>query len=218
MCKARYMGPFSPLQGRFLVEIDERECLLAAPFRGSYGAENVAACFAVAYRAGLDFHEITQGLAAAELPEQRFAQIRKGECLIIDDTYNANPLSAKRMLEAAAALALEEDKPLLLVMGEMLELGDVAEESHERLGRQMAQAGPQGVFWKGGMVDAVRRGLARGGYAGDFYPVAGGQEFSGLLEEYDLARGVVLFKGSRGNKLERLVEVLCNTLPEAGGN
>ena len=218
MCKARYLGPFSSTQGHFMVEVDERECPICAPFRGSYGAENVAACFAVAHRAGLDFVEIAQGFATAELPRQRFAQVRRGECLIIDDTYNANPLSARRMIEAAADLAAEEDKPLVLVMGEMLELGDMAEEAHERLGQQMAEAGPQTVFWKGGMVDAVRRGLRLGGYNGVFYPVAGGQEFFALVEESPFERGVVLFKGSRSNKLERLVEVLCNTLPDAGGN
>ena len=103
-------------------------------------------------------------------------------------------------------------------MGEMLELGDVAEESHEHLGEQMAQVGPKAVFWKGGMVDAVRRGLARGGYAGAFYPVGGGQEFSALLDEIPVSPGVILFKGSRSNKLERLVAVLCDALPEAGGN
>ena len=218
MCKARYLGGVSSTRGLFLVQIDGKELRAVAPFRGVYGAENIAACVAVAYRAGLTFEEIAKGLETAELPAQRFSQQRRGECLIIDDTYNANPLSTGRMVEAAAGLAEEEHKPLLLVMGEMLELGDVAEESHEHLGEQMAQVGPKAVFWKGGMVDAVRRGLARGGYAGAFYPVGGGQEFSALLDEIPVSPGVILFKGSRSNKLERLVAVLCDALPEAGGN
>ncbi len=218
MCTAVYLGSASATHGRFLVRVDGRECAVNAPFRGSYGAENVAACFAVAWRIGLSFDEISQGLAAAEPPRQRFVQVRRGECLIIDDTYNANPLSAGRMVEAAAALAGEEGKPLVLVMGEMLELGEVAESAHEELGLRMAQAAPAAVFWKGGMADSIRRGLAGGGYTGAFYPIAGGQEFSALLDEIPLSPGVVLFKGSRSNKLERLVDVLCNVLPEAGGN
>ncbi len=217
MCTARYLGSFSATQGRFLVETEDRECLIYAPFRGAYGAENVAACFAVARRAGLSFEEIAQGFAGAELPAQRFCLIRKDNCLIIDDSYNSNPLSAGRMIEAAADLAQEGERPLFLVMGEMLELGDIAEQAHETLGRQMAAVHPHCVFWKGGMAEAVRRGLKLGEYKGPFYPVAGGQEFSGLLEEIHFRGGVILVKGSRGNKLERLVEVLDNSSAPAGG-
>ena len=206
-CYAHYMGAAADRDnGLFSVRLGGKEYEMQAPFRGTYGAENVAAIVAVAWNLGLRIEEIRQGLAAATLPLQRFSTRHLGNFVIIDDSYNANPLSSARMLEAAHEQAREMKLPLYIVFGEMLELGAEAARAHEELGVQMAEATPEVIFWKGGHADALRRGLARGGYSGHFYPVGGGQEFSALLEELTLTKGIVLFKGSRSNFIERLVE------------
>ena len=67
----------------------------------------------------------------------RFNKHELGQWTLIDDTYNANPLSAARMLESAGELA--EDKDFILVFGEMKELGDLAEQEHEEFGKLAAQ-------------------------------------------------------------------------------
>lgn len=206
-CRARYLGPAEDGEsGLFSVRLADQEYELQAPFRGTYGAENVAAIAAVAWRLGLCIEEIRQGLAEAMLPRQRFSARHLGNFLIIDDSYNANPLSSARMIEAAHEQAVETGQPLYIVFGEMLELGAEADRAHEELGRKMAQARPEAIFWKGGRAGALRRGLALEGYTGQFYPVGGGQEFTALLEELALKRGIVLFKGSRSNYIERLLE------------
>ncbi len=58
----------------------------------------------------------------------------------------------------------------------------------------------------GALSDAVRQGLRGAGYSGSFYPVGGGQEFAALWEETGMKTGLLLFKGSRGNRLERLLD------------
>ena len=98
----------------------------------------------------------------------------------------------------------------------MRKLGDRAGGGHESLGEAVAEAKPQVVFWKGGHKEAVRAGLNKRKYAGDFYPVGGGQDFSLLLEELRLASGLALFKGSRGNQLERLVDIFRDAVISAG--
>lgn len=204
---AEYLGPAAGSAGRYIVYHSNEPIAVEAPFRGEFGAENVGAVVAVALRLGLSAVEIAKGFSMARVPGQRFSYKYYEKFILVDDSYNANPLSASRMLSAAAGMARDHNVPLVLVMGDMLELGDRAEAAHEELGEAMAKTGTALVFWKGDRSRAVACGLEKAGYAGEFYPVAGGQEFSLLLEELDLQNGLLLFKGSRGNHLERLVDI-----------
>jgi UDP-N-acetylmuramoyl-tripeptide--D-alanyl-D-alanine ligase len=202
-CRAAYEG--FGLRGRYRVFVRGREYSVEAPFRGEMGAENVAAIVAAASCLGLDLETIRRGLAAAVLPEQRFAQVRCGDFLLVDDSYNANPLSARRMLEVAREMALEAALPLILVMGGMEELGTGSAAAHEQLGKRMAGVDPRIVFWKGGHAEAVRKGLAAGGYRGRIIAVADAEAFTAHLGALGFREGLVLFKGSRAHHLEDLV-------------
>ena len=198
-------------RGLYHLWLDGARCVLTAPFRGEYGAENVVAVAAVAHQLGLSKAEIAQGLAQSNLPVQRFNQTRLGQWLLIDDTYNANPLSMRRMLDAAAERAA--GRLFVPVLGEMLELGSQAAEEHEALGRHLADLKPAAIFWKGGHGEDIRAGLTRGGYTGPWFEVYDAAAFAS--EWAQLAQGafagnktggVMLFKGSRGNRLERLLQ------------
>ena len=205
-------------RGLYHLWLGTTRCVVTAPFRGEYGAENVVAVAAVAHQLGLSNAEIAQGLAQSTLPEQRFNQTRVGQWLLIDDTYNANPLSMRRMLDAAAERAA--GRLFVPVLGEMLELGSQAAEEHEALGRLLADLKPAAIFWKGGHGEDVRAGLTRGGYTGPWFEVYDAAAFAS--EWAQLAQGafassktggVMLFKGSRGNRLECLLQTLAG--PEA---
>ncbi len=217
-CRARYLGPAGELTGKYQVVLNDKKFEAVAPFRGDFGSENVAAIFTAAHILGLTQEEIVWSLATAALPEQRFSSRRYDDFLLVDDSYNANPLSMGRMVKAAAAMARETQLPLILVLGEMLELGRRTESAHRDLGLLIAEARPTIMFWKGEQRNAVLQGLEEGGYAGAFYPVEGGQDFSLLLEELELNAGLALFKGSRGNHLERLVDIFREHINPAGEN
>ena len=179
-----------------------------APFRGASGAKNVIAV-APPWRnqAWAKAEEIAAGSAGAALPKQRFACSRAGDWLI-DDSYNANPLSFSRMLEAAAEMAGDHaDRPLVCVLGEMGELGSLSEDEHRNLGRLVADIKPRLVCWKGGHLEEFEDGLHAGRYGGAFCPVTSAEDMFKGLAACDLGSGggVILFKGSRSNKLETLV-------------
>ena len=205
-------------RGLYHLWLDGARCDVTAPFRGEYGAENVIAVAAAAHLLGLSTAEIAQGLAQSELPVQRFNQTRVGKWLLIDDTYNANPLSMRRMLDAAAERAA--GRLFVPVLGEMLELGAQAAAEHEALGKHLAELKPAAVFWKGGHGENIRAGLTCGGYTGPWFEVYDAAAFAaawGQLTANAFAEnktgGVALFKGSRGNRLECLLQTL--TEPEA---
>lgn len=216
---ARYEGENAARKGLFEIRQDGTAFKVEAPFMGDFGAENVAAVAAVAISLGLTASETALGFSMAQLPDQRFNILQYAGCVLIDDSYNANPLSATRMIQAARRMAEDSGLKLILVMGEMLELGDRAAGAHRELGLTMGLAEPEVVFWKGGHAADVEAGLAEAGYRKRMYPVSGGQDFSLLLEETDLNNTLVLFKGSRGNKLERLVDIMkARFAPEGEGD
>lgn len=205
-CRAAYEGPAHDGGGLYRVFAAGEEFTLSAPFRGEFGAENVAAVVAVALSLDLGPDVANCNLTGARLPEQRFKCERQGGFMLIDDSYNANPLSAGRMVRAAGEMAGESGLPLMLVMGEMLELGPVAESAHRELGRTMALTGAGMVFWKGGNEAAVRAGLEEGGFEGVFETVDSPERFRSLLESRRPPASLILFKGSRGNRMELLLE------------
>ena len=211
---ALYNGPESAFKGRYTLYLEGMPVEVVAPFQGTFGAENVAAIGAVAHMLGLTESEITRGLANAVPPAQRFVAATEGPFLVIDDSYNANPLSMERMLEAAAGMAGERCEGLFLVLGEMGELGPESADFHEDLGKYIAGLDPLAVFWTGGHGEDVLRGLEQERYAGLWIPVADERDFAASLREAGMDAGVVLIKGSRSNKLERMVAVVMKLAKE----
>ncbi len=202
---AAYRGPDGLSHGFFDLSLDGEAVRVRAPFPGSFGAENVAAIGAVAHTLGLTAREIEAGFASAELPEQRFTIREAGGFLLIDDSYNANPLSMARMLDAASDMAKARDGNLVLVLGEMGELGAESATYHFQLGQLAADLKPKALIWKGGQGEAVGRGLRDAGYAGAFMHVGDAASFTAAFLSCNVHSGVVLFKGSRSNRLEGLV-------------
>lgn len=205
-------GHDQPGRGQYRLWLDGQPLDVIVPFRGEYGAENAIAVAAVAHVLGLTPQEIIEGFARAELPVQRFQMREVGSWRIIDDSYNANPLSMQRMVEAAGDVA--GAAPLYAVLGAMGELGDVAQKEHERLGRMLAQSGVQAVFWRGDHFEDVREGLEAENFLGLLCAVSSAEAFEAQWRGAALKPGVILCKGSRSNKLEELVEAVARLCEE----
>ncbi len=209
--RAEYLGLTPSGRSRCRLWLDGHELEAESALSGSFAAENLIAAASAAHLLGLRDDEILSGLAAARPAVQRFNRRMLSGWTLLDDSYNANPLSCSRMIEAAAELR-NGTGSLVFVMGEMLELGELAVPSHEELGRGMAGAGADAVFWLGGHGDAVYRGLMEAGFTGRFTELAAHDiflpEFSAWEKEHPGGGrpGTVLFKGSRGNHLEKLVK------------
>lgn len=188
------------------------EITCATTLRGESGAEDCAAAALVCRRLGVADSVIAGGLERPLPQSQRSAVKKAGNFYLVDSTYNANPLSMGRTLRATADRAQKLGLPLVCVLGHMGELGAKSESSHTELGSLLASLHPAAVFWKGGREQEVRNGLARGGYAGSFAVIggeaAGREAFASWLSPERKAEGaVVLFKGSRLNRLEDALAV-----------
>nr|WP_209280132.1 UDP-N-acetylmuramoyl-tripeptide--D-alanyl-D-alanine ligase [Desulfobaculum xiamenense] len=196
--------------GRYALRLDDVEIELHLPYFGEYFAENMLAAAATAHDLGAGPEAIRRGLEKARLPEHRSACSVVGGWAVIDDTYNANPLSMERAVKCAADIAGET--PLALVLGEMRELGPDAAELHRELGRTIAATGAKAVFFNGDHADALAAGLADGNWQGAFATAPSPENFPDAFAELGLSGGVVLFKGSRSTKMERYVQSLTDWL------
>ena len=172
---------------------------------GIYNVENSLAAIETGKKLKLTEAQIKAGLKNYHPIEKRWEIQDVNGYKFINDSYNANPLSMRRMLEAASEAA--GGRTFVAVLGEMLELGDLADKEHETLGRELADMRPAAVLWKGGRFEALCSGLERGHYAGPVAQVDDEASLAAALEQCGCSPsqgGLALFKGSRGNHLETL--------------
>lgn len=196
--------------GHFNVRMEGDNVTFDAPFIGSYGAENLAAIVAVSTLFDIDTDTIQRILASATLPDGRFTRHEIGTTTLIDDSYNANPLSATRMIEAVHIIAQKSNRGLVLVLGEMKELGTEARNLHVSLGRAIAATSPRAVFWKGGHFGAIAEGLKESGHTGSLVQVETTDDLIKQSSSAVFTDAVVLVKGSRSNYLEKFAAVIRN--------
>lgn len=128
--------------------------------------------------------------------------------LVIDDSYNANPLSMAQSVELLQRVAARDGRRAVAVLGEMRELGGFAEEAHVTLGEQIARARVGLAIGCGGLIDAS---LARAEQLGiQVLRGADADDALALARRHLRPGDVVLVKGSRGVRTERVVEGLSS--------
>lgn len=187
----------------------DKQVTLEFPLPATHLATNVIAAAALCELLGLERAEVQQGLNAYKPTGSRL-RILPGpyQTIIIDDTYNANPLSM------AAALATgREIKPhqgrLIAVLGDMFELGSSEKEGHLAVGNSAVQVGVNQLITVGQRAGYIARGAIDSGLAVDkvhSFPdkMQAGEYLRHILQKDD----TIVFKASRGMQLETMIEDL----------
>ena len=135
---------------------------------------------------------------------------------MIDDTYNANPASTCASILAATEIARATGRRLLLVVGEMRELGALADAGHDEVGRAAGASGAAGVFTVG--TGAASRIAARASEGGVHATHADGvSEVAALVRLAARAGDLLLVKGSRSVGTERVVAALAQRASQGQG-
>jgi UDP-N-acetylmuramoyl-tripeptide--D-alanyl-D-alanine ligase len=199
---------------RFTLEAAGRRAPVTLALAGRHNAGNALAAAAAGVALGLDLDAIAAGLAAARPVYGRCVWRRAGEVRVLDDTYNANPVSLRAALDTLAAG--RGPGRLVVVLGDMLELGAITEDAHREAGRLVAALPADELIGFGRhaalAVEAARAaGLGEARHASTFEDTV-----AHLLKR--LAPGdTVLVKGSRGMRTERIVDALVARLARTGG-
>jgi UDP-N-acetylmuramoyl-tripeptide--D-alanyl-D-alanine ligase len=191
----------------FTLSIGDTEARVRLPLAGRHNVANALGAAAAAHAAGADMDAIVAGLERMQ-PVSGRLQLKPGPrgSWLIDDSYNANPSSVRAGIDVLSALPGEH----WLVLGEMAELGDETVASHAGVGDYARRAGITRLFAVGSASrHAVDAFGARGSWYADATSLA--DALSACLEPGVTA----LVKGSRVNRLERVVERLAATPPPA---
>jgi UDP-N-acetylmuramoyl-tripeptide--D-alanyl-D-alanine ligase len=182
---------------------------------GAHNGMNAAAAAAVGQALGLEAETILRGLANATTPGRRMKPVRMPNgALLIDDCYNANPNSTKAALLTLTQLA-EGRGRAIAVLGDMLELGPTELELHRDVGRFAGKSPIAFLVAFGTRAKALAEGAREAGLAPELIEWTDDpQEAVRLVQARVRPEDVVLVKGSRGMKMERISDPITGEHPK----
>ncbi|WP_028401271.1 UDP-N-acetylmuramoyl-tripeptide--D-alanyl-D-alanine ligase [Ectobacillus panaciterrae] len=174
---------------------------------GKHNVYNSLACMAVAEFFGVSWEQMRTGLAELEMTRMRM-EVEKtaGGLTIINDAYNASPTSMR------AALAFMKDLngygKKIVVLGDMLELGDQEIQFHYEVGQDINSETADYVFAYGELGVHIARGAGENFAAGHVKAYTDKEALAKDLKAIASKEDVVLVKASRGTKLEDVISLI----------
>ncbi len=175
------------------------------PGQASFLVLNAGLAIAMARNLGMAWEEIPRTWEDVGFASGRFRETMLPNGIrVIDDSYNANPVSFGNALDAFRSLSCAGKK--IVVFADMLELGAEEERFHRELGEKMASSGVDAALAYGKRTRASIEALAYSKPAFDAKHFRDGLEVLAALKEVLRSGDVILFKGSRSMHVEKVLE------------
>ena len=184
----------------------EEVCQIHEPIPGVHNVYNACAAACVGRIMGLTNEEVCQGIAHAKTIAGRTNLITLGEVLVIDDCYNANPVSMKASLDVLA----QADGRKIAVLGDMGELGENEREMHYDVGKYAANTGVDILFCCGTLSEELAKGAQRGHTKVMYF--ADREKLTQTLINFVEAGDTVLVKASHFMEFPKIVKALEEAL------
>ncbi|MGB7842662.1 MAG: UDP-N-acetylmuramoyl-tripeptide--D-alanyl-D-alanine ligase [Salinimicrobium sp.] len=165
---------------------------------GQYNAKNLAAAFAISTYFEVPEEETKAALEAYIPANNRSQVVEKNGQKIILDAYNANPTS---MTEAIENLKRMESGSKSVILGDMFELGALAEEEHQQLVNNIEDSGLDNIY-------LVGENFFETSTSENIKKFRSFEDFRSAFHPDEIANSLLLIKGSRGMALERVLELL----------
>lgn len=181
------------------------------PLPGRHNALNAAAAVAVARRFGLDDQAAQAGLAALRPPEMRLEQRAVAGVRLLNDSYNANPDSVLASLATFDECFPASSERRVVILGDMLELGNTARDAHREIGDAVASlSGIDLAVFIGPLMAHAADRVSAGRFSGTVVALPDATD-SSMTHAASLLRpgDAVLLKGSRRMALERIIGALA---------
>lgn len=190
----------------FTAKIGDSEGKFILSMLGIHNVYNCLAALAVGYACGLTVTEMQKGLATFKPTAMRFEYKKIGDFTVINDAYNASPASTKAALVNLDTIAKGRK---ILVMGDMFELGSVEKQAHSDVGTEAAKYHVDIVLTRGELTKYTAQAAKEAGIA-QVYECKDHQEALAVLNKVLQPGDTVLFKGSHGMHMEKIIELLEN--------
>ena len=172
---------------------------------GKHQAINAASIYLVANALGLTKEEMQAGFDCVEKTGLRNELVQCKQCLILNDSYKSNPQSA---LAAFDTLQAFKTPYKIAILGDMLELGETSDKIHYQLGKDICQYDIQEVLTIGDMARYIAQGVWNHANHIKVQHFCNQEALKSYVQPYVNQDCMILVKGSRGMKLDVLVEKL----------
>ena len=209
-------GPMGEIEvirknGKTIMRYEDKPLEFTISFSTDVEYENFTTAIALALLMEIDLGKFVEGIKKNYAPPEGRAKIIKNdEITIIDDSYNANPLSVKRAIDLLRKL---DGGTKIVIFGDMMELGKYEEALHREVGRYMADRGVDILIafgrrakWAG--EEAENKGV-------NVFYVENMMELEQLIDILKKEGDVILVKASRAMRLERIVSYLLRGQEDA---
>lgn len=187
----------------------DTELQLTVPAAGVHNMMNAAAAAAIAMALGVPAEQIAAGLAGLQLSAMRIERSEAfNGAIVLNDAFNANPTAMRAAVDLVEQLQGYSRR--WLVLGDMLELGEQEAEMHREVGRYITPAKAERVLTFGRLGAYIAEGAAQ--TFGDAAEAVRAFDTKQALIEWLRARlapeDLVLVKGSRGTRMEEIVQAI----------
>ncbi len=186
----------------------EKVCQIHEPIPGIHHLYNACAAACVGRIMGLESEDICEGIADAKPIAGRTNLIERNDVIIIDDCYNANPVSMKASLDVLA----KADGRRIAVLGDMGELGENERELHYEVGKYAANTGVDILFCCGTLSEELAKGAQRGHTKVMYF--AEREKLTQTLLNFVEAGDTVLVKASHFMEFPKIVKALEEALED----
>ena len=193
-------------ESRFRVHEEDDSYTLEMDRAGEHNIYNALAAIAVARVLDISWDSIKNGLKDIEVTELR-QEIRNLDGVkIINDSYNANPLSMKAGIDSL--INIEGDRKIA-VLGAMLELGRIENAAHREIGKYLYKNGIDVLVGVGNMGEFIAEGAIEAGMAEqNIYVYKTNEDAASFLNNIMKSGDAILVKGSRALEMEEIVDLL----------
>lgn len=191
---------FPTLKILWRTTFNSKENAIQTNLTGSYNLENILAAVCIGNYFGVEPGKINAAVEEYVPSNNRSQVVTKGSNTIILDCYNANPTSMTAALVNFSGMMA---KKKIVILGDMLELGNESESLHRTVIEQVGGLSPDEVILIGKEFAAALKKEKI-----DYQNFATTDEAKGYLSKHKFNDAAILVKGSRGSRLEKLFEVL----------
>ena len=201
--KARNVTFDSENRANFVLLKGKEETPVKLGLSGEHNVNNALAAAAAASFAGISLTKISHALENISQVSSRLEEVKVLDLIIIDDTYNASPLSMKTALQHLRKRADSLKVKAYAALGDMKELGEDSDEYHREIGRICADLNLDGLYLYGEQMQQAYKEAKLKGLEVEVFT-----SHKEIADELKTKRGIALLKGSRSMEMEKILKLL----------
>jgi len=194
----------------FTVRFNGEEYKIAISVPGEHHIYNALAALLIGLRYNIPMEKIIQGIADFSPGAMRQNIVKLENYTLIEDCYNASPDSMKAGLDVLTRLAADAGGNVraVAVLGDMLELGEFSEGQHRAVGKLVCDSQIDVLITVGSEAKHIANGASELNFGGEIHSFADNEKLKGKITEIIKNGDFILFKGSRGMKLEEVSQFI----------